>query len=1058
MRFPLFPLRFLVLTLLAFFLFLPLPSLRAATPWDSGFNPLGLDGSVAAIVETTDSYYYGGSFSHAGKSVANNVVRVNKTTGAISTLGGFGQNGTNGRVNALAVVGNTLYVGGDFNRVSSTQGSVSVNNIAAWNMLTGAWSPLGIIGQNGVAGSVLALLPSGTSLYVGGTMTTVSSTTQNALSAKGIAKWDTSAGTWSALGTGGQNGVSGTGAAVRALAMNGTALYVGGVFTTASSSLAQQNITVNRVAKWDTTTGTWSPLGATFLNGADGAVNALAVIGSGVYVGGEFFSVSYTGTTISAKQIARWDTGTNTWSYLGNTIYNGTSHSVYALAASGTALYVGGQFSDVSSSTQPLLTVNHVAKWDTSTSVWSELQGLDSKGTDDTVQCLTVVSGGSVLAGGVFESAGRSYGTKGVSGWNQSVWNPAVALATGNGVAGTINAVLDAGNFVYVGGDFSYVGNVAASNLACWSKSAHTWIALGTPHQNGTNSAVYALAMVGSDLYVGGNFTTVSSAAQFNFTANRIAKWNTQAASWSRLGSSTQHGVSSLVKSLAVQGSDLIVGGWFTTASSSTQNAIPASLIAKWDTVGEVWSPMGSGTQNGLSGTFVSALALRGSDVYVGGSFGTASDSTQSGLSAKNVARWDSLNGQWAALGGGATNGVNGTVNAFAVNGGNVYVGGSYNSFSDGTQANVPVNNVAIWDAVGNAWKGLGSSSQNGVAINGTVYAMAATATEIYVGGGFTTVSSASQNAVPAGRLAKWNEVNAQWVLLDDPAQNGTNGTVSALALGSTALYVGGSFTTVSSSGQNAIADDGFAVYSAVPVKSVEQPVNTPLADGAGVDFGGLATGTPGSPVTFTIRNTGMADLVLGSLVKDGANGGDFAVTLPASQTIAPGAATTFSLVFTPSATGDRSAALHLSSNTSDSVNPFDLGLIGTGLTAQEAWRLTYFGSTANSGDAADEADPDGDGQSNLFEYLAGLLPKDATSRFSLRVDTVAGQPERKAIVFGPIVAGRTYAVKYKSDLSAPGWTILTDMMTSDDGSERTVIDLSAGSSARFYEVEITLP
>ncbi len=43
--------------------------------------------------------------------------------------------------------------------------------------------------------------------------------------------------------------------------------------------------------------------------------------------------------------------------------------------------------------------------------------------------------------------------------------------------------------------------------------------------------------------------------------------------------------------------------------------------------------------------------------------------------------------------------------------------------------------------------------------------------------------------------------------------------------------------------------------------------------------------------------------------------------------------------------------------------------------TAIQAWRQTHFGTSANSGNAANTADPDGDGQSNLLEYALGTNP-----------------------------------------------------------------------------------
>lgn len=126
--------------------------------------------------------------------------------------------------------------------------------------------------------------------------------------------------------------------------------------------------------------------------------------------------------------------------------------------------------------------------------------------------------------------------------------------------------------------------------------------------------------------------------------------------------------------------------------------------------------------------------------------------------------------------------------------------------------------------------------------------------------------------------------------------------------------------------------------------------------------------------------------------------------------------------------------------------------------TPQETWRALHFGSVQNAGAGADLADPDGDGASNHFEYVAGLVPTDPLSRFQVRVEAVAGQAAQKAITFGPLVAGRLYTVRYKANLSDPEWTALADIVSADNGAERTVTDLSAGTVPRFYQVQISLP
>ena len=61
--------------------------------------------------------------------------------------------------------------------------------------------------------------------------------------------------------------------------------------------------------------------------------------------------------------------------------------------------------------------------------------------------------------------------------------------------------------------------------------------------------------VIGTDIYVGGAFTTAGGSS-----ANRIAKWD--GSSWSALGS----GVDNVARTLVISGTDLYVGGSFFTA------------------------------------------------------------------------------------------------------------------------------------------------------------------------------------------------------------------------------------------------------------------------------------------------------------------------------------------------------------------------------------------------------------------------------------------------------------------------------------------------------------
>ena len=122
-----------------------------------------------------------------------------------------------------------------------------------------------------------------------------------------------------------------------------------------------------------------------------------------------------------------------------------------------------------------------------------------------------------------------------------------------------------------------------------------------------------------------------------------------------------------------------------------------------------------------------------------------------------------------------------------------------------------------------------------------------------------------------------------------------------------------------------------------------------------------------------------------------------------------------------------------------------------------DAWQVQYFG--LNNPKALALIDPDGDGQNNLFEYIAGTVPTDSTSRFLLRIENVPGQLSQKRLIFSPIVAGRTYTAKTSLTLGAgASWADLSSSSFQDVGEERTVTDLNAAAISQFYHVEISKP
>ncbi|MFL5894131.1 MAG: hypothetical protein ACJ76Z_03335, partial [Thermoleophilaceae bacterium] len=536
----------------------------AVTAWNPSWNFLGGTHAIARSIVAGDSeagadgvatpVYVGGDLPKAGDAHPPFLAAFEFLVGTGGRTASGGQysywapgascptsplSGPVCGVHALALAGSTLYVGGSFTSIGQTSSRVR-NGLAALPVVahpdrTFATNPADPYAWNpSPDAAVDALASDGSNVYAGGEFTMLGDQQRVGLAALPAAADATSAAgavAWDARVIG-PTGPS-------TLALSGGTLYAGGGFT-AARAMARAGL-----AAFDATGAptAWDP-------GADASVRALAVSGGTVYAGGAFASLSdHTGAQPRAHlgaidaatgTVLPWRADADGW--------------VLALGVAGSTVYAGGAFTAIGNPPVPRSRAAALGAADAVVGGWDPAP-------DAAVHAISASCGAVYLGGAFTQVAGaprdRLAAVDPASGAVSS-WDP--------GSNSVVYALSPGGDVVYAGGAFTYAGGQLRAGIAALdvgSGAATAW----NPYAQ-SQSIVRAIALGGDGaVYAGGSFTQIGGASRARLAAidpvtGAATAWNPSADGW--------------VYALAGSGDDVYAGGEFSEVGGVMQEGFAA--------------------------------------------------------------------------------------------------------------------------------------------------------------------------------------------------------------------------------------------------------------------------------------------------------------------------------------------------------------------------------------------------------------------------------------------------------------------------------------------------
>lgn len=584
-------------------------------------------GAVEAVVsDGAGGWFIGGRFAGVGGLPRLNLAHI-RVDGSVDSW----TPDPDGGVLSLVVSGNTLYVGGRFNRIAGE----TRNHIAAFDVATGRltdWAPE-------ASGVVWTILPHGDTVYVGGSFGIIGGESRACLAALDVTGRATA---WNPGADGG----------VGTLALYGRTLYVGGGFYNIGGRfcrfLAELSLDSDTASTWNMSIEQ-SPPNWLYPPG----VGELKIAGDRLYLGGRF-------TTIGGQQrnglaaIDLQSRSVTAWAPEVVPLSSVQPAQISDMEIRGSTFYTCGLFRSLG---------GRVISGDGSVGAVDTQTGLatawDPRPNGD-VSALAL-GDDAIYVGGSYTSIGPEW-----------VWRNGLAaldLTTGRATSwdphpdeAYVLSLAASGNTVYVGGAFSQISGEVRSNLAAFDTRDGSL----TPWNPTANGGVTDLAVGGNVIYAGGQFTGVGGQARSYLAA--IDSATGTATPW-------DPDPDDFVNAITVAGNTVYVGGWFAHMRGLPQHRVVAAIDAPTGEIRE-WQ----GERDGV----VDAIAVKDDTIYVGGLF-----SNMGGKPRRDLAAIDATTGlatEWNPVLGAGVGHTSSDIRALQLQDNTLYVGGFFGSVNGVTR------------------------------------------------------------------------------------------------------------------------------------------------------------------------------------------------------------------------------------------------------------------------------------------------------------------------------------------------------------------------------------